>query len=39
VRRDWDNQQRVKAIETLYEEFRKDYTITIEPLAAENAES
>jgi hypothetical protein len=33
VRRDWDNQQRVKAIDTLYEEFRKDYTITIEPIA------
>lgn len=32
VRRDWDNQQRIKAIDTLYEEFRKDYTITIEPI-------
>ncbi len=39
VRRDWDNEQRVKAIDTLYKEFRKDYTITIEPLATENAES
>jgi hypothetical protein len=39
VRRDWDNQQRVRAIDTLYEEFRKDYTITIEPMAAERGES
>jgi hypothetical protein len=39
VRRDWDNQQRIKAIDTLYEELRKDYTITIEPLAEGDEES
>ena len=33
VRRDWDNEQRVRAIDALYEQLRKDYTITIEPIA------
>ena len=33
VRRDWDNEQRVRAIDALYEQLRKDYTITIEPMA------
>jgi hypothetical protein len=39
VRRDWDNEQRVKAIDALYEQFRSDYTITIEPIAEGDAES
>ena len=39
VRRDWDNEQRVKAIDSLYEEFRKDYTITIEPMAEGDGDS
>ena len=32
VRRDWANEQRVKAIDTLYEELRKQYEITVDPM-------
>ena len=39
VRRDWDNEQRVKAIDALYEELRKDYTITIEPITEGDGDS
>ena len=39
VRRDWDNEQRVKAIDTLYEKLSEDYTITIESPADGEAAS
>ena len=39
VRRDWDNEQRVKAIDTLYEELGKDYMIRVEPMAARSEEA
>ena len=32
VRRDWANEQRVRAIDTLYEELRKQYEITVDPM-------
>ena len=32
VRRDWANEQRVKAIDSLYEELRKQYEITVDPM-------
>lgn len=35
LRRDWASEQRVRAIDRLYEELRKKYTITIEPIAGE----
>ncbi len=35
IRRDWDNEQRIRAIERLYEELRGNYTITVEPMAVE----
>lgn len=39
VRRDWDNEQRVTAIDTLYERLREAYTITVEPMAETTAGS
>ena len=39
VRRDWANEQRVRTIETLYEELRQQYTITIEPVSMDATES
>ena len=39
VRRDWDNEQRVKAIDTLYEKLSEDYSITIESPADGEAAS
>ena len=39
VRRDWDNEQRVKAIGRLYEELRASYTITVEPMTVEDEAS
>lgn len=39
VRRDWDNEQRVTNIDTLYERLRDAYTITIEPMAETTAGS
>ena len=39
LRRDWDNEQRVKAIDTLYEELGKDYMIRVEPMAAESEDA
>lgn len=35
LRRDWINEQRIQATERLYEELRKKYTITVEPLTSE----
>ena len=35
VRRDWDNEQRILAIDRLYEELRATYTITVEPMTLE----
>jgi hypothetical protein len=37
VRRDWDSEQRILAIDRLYEELGSKYTITIEPLSGESA--
>jgi hypothetical protein len=39
VRRDWDNERRVEAIDKLYEELRLQYTITVEPMSLDAAES
>ena len=39
IRRDWDNEQRVKAIGRLYEELRASYTITVEPMTVEDEAS
>jgi hypothetical protein len=39
VRRDWSNEQRVQAIDRLYEELRATYTVTIEPMAVEGESS
>lgn len=39
VRRDWDNEQRVTAIDTLYERLRDAYTITVEPMTETTAGS
>jgi hypothetical protein len=38
VRRDWAIEQRVRAIDTLYESLREKYTITVEPMAAPAAD-
>jgi hypothetical protein len=37
VRRDWENQRRIEAINTLYDRLSEQYTITVEPLSAEGA--
>lgn len=37
VLRDWANQRRVEAIDTLYEKLRERYTITVEPMAEQAA--
>jgi hypothetical protein len=39
VRRDWSNEQRIEAIDKLYEELRQQYTITVEPMSMDAAES
>lgn len=36
VRRDWDNDRRKRAIDTLYERLRAEYDISIEPLDADD---
>jgi hypothetical protein len=35
VRRDWENQRRIEAIDTLYERLGEQYTITVEPMSAD----
>jgi hypothetical protein len=37
LRRDWANEQRVTAIDTLYEELRRQYEITVDAMAADDA--
>jgi len=37
VRRDWANQRRVEAIDTLYEKLSERYAITVEPMAGQAA--
>ena len=39
LRRDWANEQRVRAIDTLYEELRQQYEITVEPMTADGTAS
>ena len=39
VRRDWDNEQRIRAIDRLYEELSATYTITVEATTAEGETS
>lgn len=39
LRRDWANEQRVRAIDTLYEELRRQYEITVEPMTADGTDS
>ena len=38
VRRDWANEQRIEAIDTLYEKLGEKYTITVEPLSEQQPE-
>jgi hypothetical protein len=35
VRRDWENERRIEAINTLYDRLSEQYTITVEPMSAE----
>ena len=39
MRRDWDNEQRTRAIDRLYDELRANYTITVEPMTLEDEPS
>ena len=35
VRRDWENERRIEAIDTLYERLGEQYTISVEPMSDE----
>jgi len=35
VRRDWENERRIEAIDTLYDRLGEQYSITVEPLSGE----
>ena len=37
VRRDWENERRIEAIDTLYDRLGERYTITVEPMSTEGS--